>query len=61
MHVEVSQERYRQLGLRKGDEVFVGVKDMQVFPQHANGVRRNIDLPSVKTWEPSHTQVTHHA
>ena len=61
VHVEVSQERYRRLGLRKGDEVFVGVKDLQVFPQHANGVRRNIDLPSVRTWEPFHTQVTHHA
>jgi sulfate transport system ATP-binding protein len=36
-------------------------KDMQVFPQHANGVRRHIDLPSVRTWEPFHTQVTHHA
>ena len=60
VHVEVSQERYRQLGLRKGDEVFVGVKDMQVFPQHATGVNRHIDLPSVRTWEPFHTQVTHH-
>ena len=60
VHVEVSQERYRRLGLRKGDEVFVGVKDLHVFPQHANGVRRNIDLPPVRTWEPFHTQVTHH-
>jgi sulfate/thiosulfate transport system ATP-binding protein len=40
VHVEVSQERYRQLGLRKGDEVFVGVKDMRVFPQQYNGVRQ---------------------
>jgi sulfate transport system ATP-binding protein len=61
VHVEVSQERYRRLGLRKGDKVFVGVKDMQVFPQHANGVRRHIDLPPVRTREPSHTQVTHQA
>jgi sulfate/thiosulfate transport system ATP-binding protein len=39
VHVEVSQERYRQLGLRKGDEVFVRVKDIRVFPQIHNGVR----------------------
>ena len=37
VHVEVSQERYRQLELRRGAEVFVRVKDMQVFPQHRNG------------------------
>jgi sulfate/thiosulfate transport system ATP-binding protein len=39
VHVEMSQERYRQLALRKGVEVFVKVKDMRVFPQHHNGVR----------------------
>jgi len=33
VHVEVSQERYRQLKLRKGAEVFVKVKNMRVFPQ----------------------------
>jgi sulfate/thiosulfate transport system ATP-binding protein len=33
VHVEMSQERYRQLGLHKGTEVFVSVKDMRVFPQ----------------------------
>jgi sulfate/thiosulfate transport system ATP-binding protein len=37
VQAEVSQERYRQLGLRKGDEVFVRVKDMRVFPQLRNG------------------------
>jgi sulfate transport system ATP-binding protein len=37
VHVEVSQERYRQLRLRKGTEVFVKVKNMRVFPQHHNG------------------------
>jgi hypothetical protein len=39
VHVEVPQERYRQLALRKGDQVFVKVKDLQVFPQPHNGVR----------------------
>ncbi|MDQ3828287.1 MAG: sulfate ABC transporter ATP-binding protein [Candidatus Tectomicrobia bacterium] len=39
VYAEVSQERYRQLGLRRGDEVFVRVKDMRVFPQHHNGLR----------------------
>ena len=38
VHVEVSQERYRQLRLRKGAEVFVKVKNMRVFPQHHNGI-----------------------
>jgi sulfate/thiosulfate transport system ATP-binding protein len=33
VHVEVSQEHYRRLGLRKGDEVFVKVKDVRMFPQ----------------------------
>src|SRR5687768_7914611 len=37
VHAEVSQERYRQLRLRKGAEVFVKVKNMRVFPQHHNG------------------------
>jgi sulfate/thiosulfate transport system ATP-binding protein len=37
VHAEVSQERYRQLELRRGAEVFVRVKDLQVFPQHGNG------------------------
>jgi sulfate/thiosulfate transport system ATP-binding protein len=37
VHAEVSQERYRQLELRKGAEVFVRVKDMRVFPQPRNG------------------------
>ncbi len=31
VNVELSQERYRQLRLRKGAEVFVSVKDMKVF------------------------------
>ena len=31
LHVELSQERYRQLGLRRTQEVFVSIKDMQVF------------------------------
>jgi sulfate/thiosulfate transport system ATP-binding protein len=34
VHVELPQERYRYLALRKGDEVFVGVKEMRVFPEH---------------------------
>ncbi|MGH8068453.1 MAG: sulfate/molybdate ABC transporter ATP-binding protein [Candidatus Entotheonellia bacterium] len=33
VHVELSQERYRQLQLQKGTEVFVSVKDMQVFTE----------------------------
>jgi sulfate transport system ATP-binding protein len=33
VHVELSQERYRQLQLRRGVEVFVGVKDMRVFTE----------------------------
>jgi sulfate transport system ATP-binding protein len=33
VHVELSQERYRHLELQKGAEVFVGVKDMQVFTE----------------------------
>jgi sulfate/thiosulfate transport system ATP-binding protein len=33
VHVELSQERYRHLHLRKGAEVFVTVKDMQVFTE----------------------------
>jgi sulfate transport system ATP-binding protein len=37
VHAEVPQERYQQLGLRKGDEVFVRVKDMRVFPQDHRG------------------------
>lgn len=49
VHVEMPQERYRHLGLRKGDEVFVSVKGIRVFPQHHNGVRQNIDLPLVRT------------
>jgi ABC-type Fe3+/spermidine/putrescine transport system ATPase subunit len=36
VHVEISQERYSQLGLNKGDEVFVRLKNMRVFPQHQN-------------------------
>ena len=31
VNVELSHERYRQLGLQKGQEVFVGVKNMTVF------------------------------
>lgn len=37
VHEEFSQERYRQLELHRGAEVFVRVKDMQVFPQYRNG------------------------
>jgi sulfate transport system ATP-binding protein len=39
VHVEVPQERYKQLGLQKGGEVFVRVKEIRVFPQNHNGVR----------------------
>jgi sulfate transport system ATP-binding protein len=49
VHVEVSQERYRHLGLRKGDEVFVSVKGVRVFPQYHNGTggsRDNVHGPS---------------
>jgi hypothetical protein len=37
VHVEISQERYRQLELHRGAEIFVRVKDLQVFPQYRNG------------------------
>ena len=33
VHVELSQERYRQLHLQKGAEVFVSVKTMHVFTE----------------------------
>jgi sulfate/thiosulfate transport system ATP-binding protein len=33
VHVELSQERYRYLQLQKGAEVFVSMKDMQVFTE----------------------------
>ena len=33
VHVEMPQERYQQLQLRKGMEVFVSIKDMKVFTQ----------------------------
>jgi sulfate transport system ATP-binding protein len=44
VHAEVSQERYRWLGLRKGDAVFVSVKSLRVFPQHHQGVIPPIDV-----------------
>ncbi len=31
VHVELTQERYRMLGLRKGQDVYVTVKDMKLF------------------------------
>lgn len=31
VHVEMSQERYQHLQLYKGAEVFVSIKEMQVF------------------------------
>jgi sulfate/thiosulfate transport system ATP-binding protein len=33
VHVELSQERYRDLQVQKGAEVFVSVRDMQVFTE----------------------------
>jgi sulfate transport system ATP-binding protein len=33
VHVELSRERYRQLQLQIGTEVFVSIKDMQVFTE----------------------------
>jgi TOBE-like domain len=38
VHVEMPQERYRYPAMRQGDEVFVRVKDMRVFPGHHNGL-----------------------
>jgi ABC-type sulfate transport system substrate-binding protein len=34
---QARRERYRQLKLRKGAEVFVNVKHMRVFPQSSSG------------------------
>ena len=31
VHIELSQERFRELELRKGDEVFLIPRDMKVF------------------------------
>jgi sulfate/thiosulfate transport system ATP-binding protein len=33
VHVEMPQERYRSLGVHKGSEVFVSVRDIQVFAE----------------------------
>ena len=48
VYVSMPLGHYRHPGLRKGDEVFVGSRNMQVFPQHANGVRRNIHVPPIR-------------
>lgn len=43
VHVELSQERYRYLRLQKGAEVFVGVKDMQVFTEDYGMIAENTE------------------
>jgi ABC-type sulfate/molybdate transport systems ATPase subunit len=43
VHVELSQERYRHLQLQKGAEVFVGVKDMQVFTEDHGMIAENAE------------------
>jgi sulfate/thiosulfate transport system ATP-binding protein len=43
VHVELSQERYRHLQLQKGAEVFVGVKDMQVFTEDYGMIAENAE------------------
>jgi sulfate/thiosulfate transport system ATP-binding protein len=41
VHVELSQERYRYLQLQKGADVFVTVKDMQVFTEDSGIIPEN--------------------
>jgi sulfate transport system ATP-binding protein len=43
VHVELSQERYRQLQLQRGAEVFVSVKDMQVFTEDYGMIAENVE------------------
>jgi sulfate transport system ATP-binding protein len=43
VHVELSQERYRHLQLQKGAEVFVKVKDMQVFTEDYGMIAENAE------------------
>jgi sulfate transport system ATP-binding protein len=43
VHVELSRERYRQLQLQKGADVFVSVKDMQVFTESYGMVAENVE------------------
>jgi sulfate/thiosulfate transport system ATP-binding protein len=43
VHVELSQERYRQLHLQKGAEVFVSVKNMHVFTEDSGMIAENVE------------------
>jgi sulfate transport system ATP-binding protein len=57
VHVEIPQERYRQLALQRGAAVFVQVKEMQVFPQHGNGQLADVNPSSQHTRGASHSSV----
>jgi sulfate/thiosulfate transport system ATP-binding protein len=39
VHVEMSQERYQSLGLQRGAQVFVTVKELKVFPAAHHAMR----------------------
>jgi sulfate/thiosulfate transport system ATP-binding protein len=43
VHVELSQERYRQLQLQKGAEVFVSVKTMHVFTEDSGMIAESVE------------------
>jgi sulfate transport system ATP-binding protein len=43
VHVELSQERYRQLQLQRGAEVFVSVKDMQIFTEDYGMITEKVE------------------
>jgi sulfate/thiosulfate transport system ATP-binding protein len=43
VHVELSQERYRQLQLQKGAEVFVSVTDMHVFTEDSGIIAESVE------------------
>jgi sulfate transport system ATP-binding protein len=43
VHVELSQERYRQLHLQKGAEVFVSVKTMHVFTEDSGMIAECVE------------------
>jgi sulfate/thiosulfate transport system ATP-binding protein len=43
VHVELSQERYRQLHLQKGAEVFVSVKNMHVFTEDSGMIAESVE------------------
>jgi sulfate transport system ATP-binding protein len=43
VHVELSQERYRHLQLQRGAEVFVSVKDMQIFTEDSGMIAENVE------------------